>query len=1003
MPPSTKSTGDRIIEYGVNFKTNVVILLQQLSNIARSSDSTAIKMEKSFAAINKTVKETGGTIGLLIPALEKAQEEAAHYKTTFKGLDSAGNAKILPQAMNKKFYSAIQPELSVRSRASQELMERERILGIRKQEEEVAASTAKIIEKGISSEEKARQKLAAKGERDALAAQKRAERAALRADKVAKQERLRVIQQPIMIEVDDAKQALKVEAQRTAEKKRYNEWASKYRLGQKGELKIEQQQTAEAKKQTAEITNQANIIKMTIAQKKILAMTKYSDQGQAIAGMGQGQWMEQVNKTKVLLKQLSAEFKVSTGVAANWATGMDIDGEIVRQALKEVRQEAKGLAGTLRTTFGNIQNYISTAFGVSLAMLLFKAQMAVTQFFTDSLQKAKDFRDNMRELEFSEQILSKAGIDVTNEGLLEIAKNIEKLNIGLGKTASIDLVGQIAMAAKTIPGLTSEGIMKLARSAAYIQSIRPDIEAKTIVNAYLDRKDTAINQVVQFSAQDIKNKALELGLIKDTTQELSEQIAYIALQEIFWEQAGSKLVDYSDNIKGTSKEIENLNKQISENLMADFGKSLLEADTTFKSIFVGLAPLLQPILDFASFAIIAYNAMFKSLDEGWQAFWSDLKHTPVDVAREMSTAFANEFILGMQRAFGGSETWLGKKFDPANFGFTSPIVDTPTSPVKPGSSAVDLEEESANKIEQIKIEMLDKGRELDNKRKDEEADNLKERLRAQEDFERDKLRLKEDYEHDLEQAQVDSGNKAAEAQADYQNKELEAELEFQEEMRQLREKFLFDLEDALAQRDARQVIRLQKQYAMDVTNKTNENDLEKQQRARDLAEELVQIANDTQSRIAEIEYNYATEKRRMEEDYLLEQQRREYDHAVTMIRLFRDAGIEMLKLAAELSTLLMQQFTTVISAASQMRSALGGGRAGAMASGGVSGRNTGVGNFIPFAGATASGHIGGVAGGLQQGNLQIQLDVSPNLEATIINNAVNNVAEILVRATEGRR
>lgn len=807
---------------------------------------------------------------------------------------------------------------------------------------------------------------------------------------------------------------------------------------------------------------EANMVKLTNEQRKQMAMTKYSGQGQAIQ-VGDAGWGAKIDQTKNLIKQLSNEFKVSSGVAAKWAKDMDIDADIVQQALKEVRQEAKGLAGTLRQTFGNMQNYISTAFGVSLAMILFKASMAVTEFFSSSLQAAKDFRDNLRELSFSETILSQDGIDVTYDNLLGMAKELEALHIGLGKITSVDLVGQVAMAAKNIPGMTKEGLDKLTKSVAYIQAIMPEKEVGTIVNSLLDKSDRQINQIVQFNETDIKQKAVQMNLIDSMSSELSDQNAYIALQEIMWEKAGSKLGTYADSIKDTTKETENLAKEALEQQKVDFGQTLLEIMSEWQNFVIAVQPVVATILKLFSIAaksVVTFIKILPLLDKQMNNTWKLLSAFinsgglfNIDAQKENLKKWAEDSLKIVDEV---NKTI--KEGGVYEYGAVVPEYgDTPTGePPADISGTLSEEQEEINKeLDNILEDMNDFYADMVKMEEDYNTDVL----RAREDFNRDMAKMLEDYEHDVQMVQQESNNDLAQENADYQNEELEAELKFQEDMRQLREKFLFDLEDALAQRDARQVIRLQKQYAMDVTNKTNEYELAQQARQRDHEQELEDIKNRVAERLAELKYEYELRKARAESDFLLEQQRADQDHTIDMARrqkefedkvtmwtdeLVTEHGMKVR--AAQLLLNDLKKFYGVDGAFHQMyyasyqdilnMTAQFRGLLNSMLSGGVptmdlnrkvvpgsapkryaeggaavadkptsaifgdAGKELAL--FIPFNKLAQLGGAGGKGGGgSATDKVQIEVGLSPDLVGRVVNASMEGVAEVITRVSRG--
>lgn len=115
------------------------------------------------------------------------------------------------------------------------------------------------------------------------------------------------------------------------------------------------------------------------------------------------------------------------------------------------------------------------------------------------------------------------------------------------------------------------------------------------------------------------------------------------------------------------------------------------------------------------------------------------------------------------------------------------------------------------------------------------------------------------YNQDVINANIDADQRRADAERQYRINEINAEAQFQEKMRQLREKFLFDLEDALRNRDARQVLRLVRQYQMDKTDAAKQEQLAYNERKRAYEEELRQIEQQRANKLRLLAEEHAAE------------------------------------------------------------------------------------------------------------------------------------------------
>lgn len=126
-----------------------------------------------------------------------------------------------------------------------------------------------------------------------------------------------------------------------------------------------------------------------------------------------------------------------------------------------------------------------------------------------------------------------------------------------------------------------------------------------------------------------------------------------------------------------------------------------------------------------------------------------------------------------------------------------------------------------------------------------------------------------EYQQRLADAARDERRAIADANRKYRDEEIKAERDYQEKLRRLREEYLFDLEDALRERDALQVIRLMRRYALDKAQAEREHDNDSQERADAHKRELEDIRRNA----AEKRQELATEHARRLEDIRIQAER----------------------------------------------------------------------------------------------------------------------------------
>lgn len=218
----------------------------------------------------------------------------------------------------------------------------------------------------------------------------------------------------------------------------------------------------------------------------------------------------------------------------------------------------------------------------------------------------------------------------------------------------------------------------------------------------------------------------------------------------------------------------------------------------------------------------------------------------------------DEIVNIIDKKFPGAKQKWDELFHPQ-----SP--ETPTSPVVPDASgALDEEakeaEKAAEKLQDIMQDNADKLADIERDYKRKIQDINRDYNEKLADIARNSARAREDatrnYAEKVEDIERDAAEKIAEAQEDYRKKEIDREAEYQRKLRDLREKFLFDLEDALRERDARQVLRLMRQYNLDKRNLEERRQLERQEAAQNLAEKLQDIEFEKQKKLEAAKREY---------------------------------------------------------------------------------------------------------------------------------------------------
>lgn len=238
-----------------------------------------------------------------------------------------------------------------------------------------------------------------------------------------------------------------------------------------------------------------------------------------------------------------------------------------------------------------------------------------------------------------------------------------------------------------------------------------------------------------------------------------------------------------------------------------------------------------------------------------------------------------DFAGAWQKALSDASKFTGLKDLLGNAGYDAGVAGA--QGIEDGANSVDV----AGAFKKLSDNIYDEMVSLDNKLTNLWVDFTRKIHDIVVDTQRRIAEATQKYQTDVANENTSAATKRADAERVYRNNELDAEARFQEQLRQLREKFLFDLEDALRERDARQVLRLTRQYQMDVENTTKEAHLAAQERQRAHEEEMRQLSEQHAERLRLLAQAYEQEIAMI---HLQEQQKME-DAALAYARDQADA------------------------------------------------------------------------------------------------------------------
>lgn len=390
---------------------------------------------------------------------------------------------------------------------------------------------------------------------------------------------------------------------------------------------------------------------------------------------------------------------------------------------------------------------------------------------------------------------------------------------------------------------------------------------------------------------------------------------------------------------------------------------------------------------------------------------------------------------------------------------TQKLPDTPTSPTAP-PEVDEINAEMQEKLDKFNQEILESQLKLQQDMEDAAIDLGRklyditveyEQKRA--DAYRDYVKKISDINRDFDDKIADINRKQREDRAKTRQDEIEREREFQNKMQELKEKFLMDLDDALHARDARQILRLIKQYNLDKLQAERKHELDQQTASENAAlrqktfnEERKQIEKERQAKLEEAQRDLNEKLAELALDEALEVQAAnlKYERQKQDLEKAMQDRLEIVaaNLAAEYNLtaswlaaivgVYQQYYSNVSGIYAAMRSMMSGGfqlpqagliggrdnpGMGGMAQGGsiLANRRTNVqfgeaglemATFTPLGrtGQDVNKMFSSLDGGSSgaDGKVSIELLLSPELESRIVRNTLNKTADVIMRTSRSK-
>jgi len=625
----------------------------------------------------------------------------------------------------------------------------------------------------------------------------------------------------------------------------------------KFELAAVAQQSKESFKVTAEGMIQA------YAEKKRASMEYVFDQQKAEADIRSyakktHDAARQLTNEEIEFTKRAAEIRKTANKQTMDAEKRQADG--LREQAKEILNNQKNTKG-LRAAWENLGKTGKYVFGSIMGITAVGALRSIVNWFKQAINAGIKLATSMYSLGTAIRAMQRVGVDIT---IGEVYENMENLRKEFGIFPWQDIVSgtaQIMNLTRTFKA-SSEELYKLQRAAFTLAAVNnrsiEDVQrviALALSSGYtegLQRLGISINKVT------ITQKANTLGWEKGYNA-LTEYQRYLSTQILILERVAAYEEDLQKfqesapgRIKATEAAWTDLGTKIGMNLVlplanaADAFKEIINwFDEASKALELGWREFISTMVAGKVVIELVKNGTIKSLEELGDA-WKKYKQQARDALKEEKDAIRGKDYLGAPT--------LGDYFEEgAN--------DLLEGMEKLGEDVLKEQKDTEDKMEQQEEDFTKDMQEIDKEFTEKSTElwyDYFEAIREINKKEQEEiLEAREELAKDIAEANKEFNEKLAEANEEYRDNEIKAQKDYQEELRRLRDQFLFDLEDALRARDASQVMRLIRKYNLDKAQLDREREEEKAEKAKEHQEEIADIKKERADKIKELQQEFA--------------------------------------------------------------------------------------------------------------------------------------------------
>lgn len=530
-------------------------------------------------------------------------------------------------------------------------------------------------------------------------------------------------------------------------------------------------------------------------------------------------------------QQAIANFKASADAADQYNAAIqriEITSDTSANAATKVKVVLKDTGDAAKQATPQVNSFSQGLQSVATAIIGVLSVQKITQFLTEAGTAALDYSQALFKLDISVRALQRNGMDTTIKSWTD---EIKTLGDQFQVFSNIDIanaLGQSALMGREF-GLTQDQMIDLTKTAMIFSEVtgRDLTGAIQAVTYFIDTGYTkSIRGLgVAISQGVLSQRALSMGFVQaykdlDPLNQAQVRFAELTAQtSVLVNDSGLYLQTWAGKMAKASTD--------SKNAMTDLGKSVAPVMVLIQQGWAWFLQHLQTGIKFGEDLYIDFLSFITGWFAAFSYMWSEFgdliygKISFKDLFANMQEAFDSGFSNMYQK--------MHKLFDATSDAATDALI---------AQQAADAQLKA--NIKQFDADVAQLVSDYNDKAVKEETD-----------YQRKMTDLKTKYDNDVKNINLDFARREADARTSAHNDQLAGEEAFQEKLLELREQYLYNLDDAVRARDARKVLDLNRQYNLELAQEQRQQAIKRHDDEENLKYQLALLEQERQQQLAD--------------------------------------------------------------------------------------------------------------------------------------------------------